>query len=135
MVICVCVCVCVLMPVLRSYKNQSILSQDVVFQRSTVCTKKNLLSPTIVAPLVNNCLISQFQENVTSFNFQANAHCVKCPNTEFFSGPYFSTFGLKREIYGVNLRIQIECGKIRTRKKSVFGHFSRSGTEFTKLRD
>ena len=27
---------------------------------------------------------------------------------------------------GVSLRIQSECGKIRTRKNSVFGHFSRS---------
>ena len=36
-----------------------------------------------------------------------------------FSGPYFLA-------YGVSLRIQSECGKIRTRKNSVFGHFSRS---------
>ena len=28
--------------------------------------------------------------------------------------------------YSVSLRIQSECGEIRTRKKSVFGHFSRS---------
>ena len=28
----------------------------------------------------------------------------------------------------VNLRIQSECGKIRTRKNSLFGHFSRSGS-------
>ena len=34
----------------------------------------------------------------------------KCPNTEFFFGPYIP-------------RIQFECGKIRTRKNSVFGHF------------
>ena len=33
----------------------------------------------------------------------------KCPNTEFFL-----------------VCIQFECGKIRTRKNSVFGHFSRS---------
>ena len=32
------------------------------------------------------------------------------------------------EIYGVNLRIQSEYRKIRTRKNSVFGHFSRSVT-------
>ena len=30
------------------------------------------------------------------------------------------------EIYSVNLYIQSEYGKIRTRKKSVFGYFSRS---------
>ena len=44
----------------------------------------------------------------------------KCPNMEFFSGPYFSAFGLNTEIYGINLRIQSEYRKIRTRKNSVF---------------
>ena len=32
----------------------------------------------------------------------------KCPNTEFFPGPYFRLFGLNTEIYRVNLRIQSE---------------------------
>ena len=41
-----------------------------------------------------------------------------------FSGPYFPPFRLKMEIYSVNLRIQSECGKIRTRN-SLFGHLSR----------
>ena len=44
-----------------------------------------------------------------------------------FSGPYFLAFGLNTKRYGVSLRIQSECEKIRTRKNSVFGHFSRSG--------
>ena len=44
----------------------------------------------------------------------------------FFSGPYFPVFRLNTEIYSVNLRIQSKYRKIRTRKKSVFGHFSRS---------
>ena len=43
-----------------------------------------------------------------------------------FSGPYFPVFGLNTERYEVSLRIQSECGKIRTRKNSVSGHFSRS---------
>ena len=43
-----------------------------------------------------------------------------------FSGPYFPVFGLNMEIYGVNLRIQSEYGKIRSRKNSALGHFSRS---------
>ena len=46
-----------------------------------------------------------------------------------FSGPYFPVLGLNTEIYSVNLRIQSEYRKIRTRKNSVFGHFSRSGCE------
>ena len=33
-----------------------------------------------------------------------------------FSGPYFLAVGLNTEIYGISLRIQPECGKIRTRK-------------------
>ena len=42
-----------------------------------------------------------------------------------FSGPYFPVFGLNTEIYEVNLRIQSEYRKLRTRRNSVFGHFSR----------
>ena len=42
------------------------------------------------------------------------------------SGPYFHTFGLDTERYGVSLRIQSEHGKIRTRNNTVFGHFSHS---------
>ena len=49
----------------------------------------------------------------------------KCPNT-VFSGPHFPAFGLNTEIYSVNLCIQSKYRKIRTRKNSVFGHFSRS---------
>ena len=43
-----------------------------------------------------------------------------------FSGPYFPLPGLNTKIYEVNLRIQSEYRKIRTRNNSVFGHFSRS---------
>ena len=51
----------------------------------------------------------------------------KCPNRyKVFSGPYFPVFGLNTKIYSVNPRIQSEHRKIRTRKYSVFGHFSRS---------
>ena len=37
--------------------------------------------------------------------------------------PYFSVFGLDTEIYSVNLRIQSEYRKMRTRKNAVFGPF------------
>ena len=43
-----------------------------------------------------------------------------------FSGLYIPAFGLNKERYSVSLRIQSECGKIRTKKNSVFGRFSRS---------
>ena len=39
-----------------------------------------------------------------------------------FSGPSFPAFWLNTDIYSVNLRIQSEYGKIRTRKNSVFRH-------------
>ena len=39
------------------------------------------------------------------------------------SGPRFRVFGLKGEIYSVNLHIQYEYRKVRTNKNSIFGHF------------
>ena len=41
------------------------------------------------------------------------------------SGPYFPLFRLNTRIYFVNLRIQSEYKKMRTKKNSVFGQFSR----------
>ena len=43
-------------------------------------------------------------------------HCEKSVLILSFSGLYFPAFGLNTEIYSVNLRIQSECRKIRTRK-------------------
>ena len=56
-----------------------------------------------------------------------NKDCVKSVQIRSFSGPYFPIFELNTGIYSSNLRIQSEYGKIRTRKNSVFGHFSQSG--------
>ena len=42
-------------------------------------------------------------------------HCVKIVLIRCFSGPHFPGFRLNKERYGVSLRIQSECGKIRTR--------------------
>ena len=44
-------------------------------------------------------------------------HTVRSVRIRSFSGPYFPSFGLT-ERYEVSLRIQFECGKIRTRKIS-----------------
>ena len=46
------------------------------------------------------------------------------------SGPYFPVFGLNTEIFSVNLRIQSEYWKIRTKNNSVFGNFSGSVQSF-----
>ena len=49
-------------------------------------------------------------------NHDTKALREKCPNS-------------KSSYYRVNLRIQSECRKIRTRENSVFGYFSRSETK------
>ena len=50
-----------------------------------------------------------------------------CPSKYVvFSGSYSPAFGLNTQRYFVSLRIQFECGKMRTRKNSVFGHISHS---------
>ena len=45
----------------------------------------------------------------------SNLHCVKSVRIWSYSGPYFAAFGLNTERYFVSLRIQSECGKMRTR--------------------
>ena len=42
-------------------------------------------------------------------------HCVKSVRIRSYSGSYFPAFGLSTKRYRVSLRIQSECGKIRTR--------------------
>ena len=42
-------------------------------------------------------------------------HCVKSVRIRSCSGPYFPAFGLNTGRYSISLRIQSECGKIRTR--------------------
>ena len=49
-------------------------------------------------------------------NTDVAEHCVKSVRNRSFSGPYFPAFGLNTVRYGVSLRIQSECEKIRTRK-------------------
>ena len=50
------------------------------------------------------------------------------------SGSYFPAFGLNTERCWVSLRIKSEYGKIRTRRNSVFGHFSHSENPVQHLR-
>ena len=42
-------------------------------------------------------------------------HCVKSVRIKSYSGPHFLAFGLNTKRYTVSLRIQFQCGKIRTR--------------------
>ena len=57
------------------------------------------------------------------FQIQLHSYCVESVQIWSLSDPYFPVLGLNTEIYGV---VQSEYRKIRTRKNSVFGHFSRS---------
>ena len=57
-------------------------------------------------------------------------HCLKSIQIWSFSGPYFPVFGLNTDIYRVNLRIQSKYRKIRTKKNSVFRHFSHSDSYY-----
>ena len=52
---------------------------------------------------------------------------MKSGQIRSFFWSVFSCIQLNTEKYVVSLRIQSECGKIRTRRNPVFGHFSRSG--------
>ena len=45
-----------------------------------------------------------------------------------FSGLYFPSFALNMKIYGVNLRIRSECGKMRSRKISASVRFTQRVT-------
>ena len=47
---------------------------------------------------------------------------TNCPSRKFFLVHIWTEYGN----YGLNLRDHSKCKKIRTRKNSVFGHFSRS---------
>ena len=44
-----------------------------------------------------------------------SSYCVKSERIRSYSGPHFPAFGLNTERYGVSLRIQSECRKMRTR--------------------
>ena len=41
-------------------------------------------------------------------------HCVKSVRIRSYPGPFFPAFGLNTERYYASLRIQSECGKMRT---------------------
>ena len=62
----------------------------------------------------------EFASETVNFNTK---HCVKSVIIRSF---FWSAFSRIWTEYFVSLCIQYDCGKIRTRKQSVFGHFSRS---------
>ena len=58
--------------------------------------------------------LDKWKGKSSSFS-HSDYHCVKSVRIRSYSGPYFPAFGLNTERYKVSLRIQSECGKIRTR--------------------
>ena len=74
--------------------------------------------PTTCYHLQLFCLINFFVTSHTLIHIAkvfSLRHCVKSVRIRSFSGPYFPSFGLNTERYGASLRIQFECGEIRTR--------------------
>ena len=45
----------------------------------------------------------------------STTHCVKSVRIRSYSGPHFPAFGLNMERYSISLRVQSECGKMRTK--------------------
>ena len=71
--------------------------------------------------------ITPNMDTLWHFVFTLFATSWKLSKCGVFSGLYFLLFGLNTEMYSINLCIRSKCRKIRTRKNSVFWHFSRSG--------
>ena len=63
---------------------------------------------------------------VAASEILSGSNAWKVSKCRVISGSYFPAFGLNTERYFAFLLIQSECGKIRTRNNSEFGHFSRS---------
>ena len=78
------------------------------------------LSPSVSIHLLLKIQITKVRE------YENTVTAWKVSKYGVISSLYFPVFRLKTEIYEVNLRIQSKYRKIRTRDKSVFGHFSRS---------
>ena len=70
---------------------------------------------------------------VRKLKILTNSHCVKSVQIRNFFWSVFSAFGLNTERHEVFLHIQSECGKIRTRNNSVFGHILTSSNYSTIL--
>ena len=90
-------------------------------------------------PKLLRCMLhKQYSVTLTFYsllNMWILATCTTCKVSKYgvFYRPYFPAFGLNTERYGVSLRVQSKCVKIRARKNSVFRLFSRSVEQGNKL--
>ena len=114
----------------QQYKNR--LTKLQVYQY--VHCLKQIIIPAIMAILL--CVISLFVfpiELVKHLCFTLHVFFPLMLDKQFssFQGYFHCVKSVQLRIsyrmsYFVSLHIQSECGKIRTRKNSLFGHFSRS---------
>ena len=74
--------------------------------------------------IVNQKTSAKFQQKTLNFmvigarqsiQFFRQIHCVKSVRIRSYSGLHFPAFGLNTERYSISLRIQSQCGKMRTR--------------------
>ena len=79
-----------------------------LLQRAHLCTY--LMTESSQEPFIFKC--QSLTNNVPS---AGPYHCVRNVRTRSYSGPHFPAFELNTERCSVSLRIQLECGKIRTR--------------------
>ena len=98
---------------------QSVLQQQGVQQNT------HISKPEIFGKISKSKQITR-ENQCTGFYIIGTTYCMKSVQIWGFSGLYFPVFRLNKEIYGVNLRIQSDYRKMRTRKTSVFGCFSPS---------
>ena len=104
----------------KRFLKKKVISEDILV--AGYLNSKFISSSTPVLLLRCNSFIQSFSWGVkVSYNTGLRLVLVSRPvqksvRIRSFSGPYFSTFGLNRGRYGVSLRIQSKCWKIRTRK-------------------
>ena len=63
-------------------------------------------------------LLGVVKQSWNVIDIGSSIYCMKLVRISSCSGPYFPAFELNIDRYSVSIRIQSECGKIRTRKSS-----------------
>ena len=92
----------------------------------TVKFPKRYQGNVIIIQFIPQCYTKFLVKSGKPAQFAFELTAWKLSKTGIFSSSYFPVFGLNTKICGANHCIQSEYRKIRTRKNSVFGHFSRS---------
>ena len=84
-----------------SFRKQFIFTCLSFTQESTTLTKMfSKIKLNEILPHASLTWIRMLKETWTSTKSVSISWREKCPNTDFFSGPYFSVFGLNTEKYG-----------------------------------